>query len=57
MNMNIAEIYTGMRAIPQSGSGLSILSISLGSVSSDMVLLNDIQNKKLVKRFKYGSDL
>ena len=44
--MNIAEMYTGMRAIPQSGSGLSLLSILFFNVAFDMGFMNDFHYLK-----------
>ena len=40
MIINKAEMYTGMSAIVQRGSGLSYLSMIFCGVSFDMVLMN-----------------
>jgi len=44
MIINKTEMYTGMSAIVQRGSGLSLLLFSFCGVSFDMVLMNDFQN-------------
>jgi len=44
MIINMTEIYTGMSAIVQRGSGLSLLSVLFCSVSIAMLLMNDFQN-------------
>jgi len=44
MIINMIEMYTGIRAIDQRGSGLSNFSILFCAVSLDMVLMYDFQN-------------
>jgi len=43
MIINMTEIYTGISAIVQRGSGLSSLSISFSGVSFDIVLMYEYQ--------------
>jgi len=58
MIINMTEIYTGMSAIVQRGSGLSLLSFSFCGISFDMVLIYEYQNLKLMRIiFKYESKL
>ena len=44
MIMNKTEMYTGVIAIAQRGSGLSLLSFSFCGILFEMVLMNVYQN-------------
>jgi len=58
MMINITEIYTGMSAIAQIGSGLSLLSVLVCGISFDMVFMYIYQNLKLMRIiFKYENKL